>query len=69
MDWDILELNLKTGSSIIICSKYKKFKYVIVRDHLWNLFDQIKIKLPNHLLGHVDLINSFLQSSVRILYT
>jgi hypothetical protein len=40
---------------------------MIVRDHLWNSPDQIKIKLLNHLSGQVGPISSLSQSPARIL--
>jgi hypothetical protein len=39
---------------------------MIVRDHLWDLLEQIKIGLSNHLSGQVGPINSLLQSLTRI---
>jgi hypothetical protein len=36
---------------IIIYLNLKEFEHVIVRDHLWDLFDQIKIRLSNYLSG------------------
>jgi hypothetical protein len=45
-----LRLMLELRSSTIICPNLREFEQVIVRDHLWNLPDQIKIKLFNHLL-------------------
>jgi hypothetical protein len=40
-----------SGSSTIICSNLKQFGQVIVRDHLWDPLDQIKVGLSNHLSG------------------
>jgi hypothetical protein len=37
------------GSSTIICLNLREFRQVIMRDHLWNPPDQLKIGLPNHL--------------------
>jgi hypothetical protein len=33
---------------------------MIVRDHLWNLPDQIEIGLSNYLFGYVSLISGLL---------
>jgi hypothetical protein len=40
-----------------------------MKDYLWDPFDQIKIELLNHLLGHIGLIKKNLKSFARILYT
>jgi hypothetical protein len=53
---------LKLGSFTIICLNLREFGYVIVRDHLWDPHDQIKIGLPNHLSDQVSPISDFLQS-------
>jgi len=45
------------GSSIIICLNLREFRQVIMRDHLWNPPDQLKIGLPNHLSDQVSLIS------------
>jgi hypothetical protein len=37
-------------SSQIICSNLKEFEQIIIKEYLWNSPDQIKIKLPNHLI-------------------
>jgi hypothetical protein len=40
-----------SGSTQIICLNLREFGQVIVRDHLWDTPDQIKIELVNHLSG------------------
>jgi hypothetical protein len=47
------------GSSIIICLNLREFRQVIMRDHLWNPPDQLKIGLPNHLSDQVSPISGF----------
>jgi hypothetical protein len=39
------------GYSTIICSNLREFGQVIMRDHLYDPPDQIKIELSNHLSG------------------
>jgi hypothetical protein len=55
------------GSSTIICPNLREFRQVIMRDHLWNPLNQLKIGLPNHLFDHVSPINGLSQLPFRIL--
>jgi hypothetical protein len=41
---------IRSESSQIICLNLREFKQVIVRYHLWDPLDQIKIRLSNHLI-------------------
>jgi hypothetical protein len=50
---------------IIICMNLREFEQAVVRDYLWNSFDQIKIKLSNHLSSQMGLISDFSQSLVQ----
>jgi hypothetical protein len=43
---------------IIICPNLREFEYVIIREHLWDLPDQIKNWIFNHLSGQVSLISN-----------
>jgi hypothetical protein len=45
----------------------KKFEQMIVREHLWGLFEQIKFGLSSYLSGQVGLISALSQLPVRIL--
>jgi hypothetical protein len=60
-------LNFGLGSSTIICLNLREFGRVIVRDHLWDSPDQIKIGLSNHLSDQVGHISCLSQSPARIL--
>jgi hypothetical protein len=53
---------LGSGFSIIICPNLREFEQIIVRDHLWNSPDQIKIRLSNYLFGQVHFISDLSQS-------
>jgi hypothetical protein len=55
------------GSSTIICSNLREFRQVIVRDHLWDPPDQLKIELLNHLFDQVSPISGLSQLPFRIL--
>jgi hypothetical protein len=57
-------LSIGLRSSTIIFLNLIEFGKVIVRDHLWNPLDQIKIELPNYLSSQVGLISDFSQSLV-----
>jgi hypothetical protein len=54
-------------SSTIICSNLREFRQVIVRDHLWDPPDQLKIELFNHLSDQVSPISGLSKLHFRIL--
>jgi hypothetical protein len=56
MDYDLFKLFARI---------WENFGQVIVRDHLWDTHDQIKIGLPNHLFGQVSSISDLSQPPAR----
>jgi hypothetical protein len=60
------ELNFKSRSSHNIYLILREFKQMIVRDHLYNIFNWISDWITQSLSGQVHLINSLSQLYTQI---